>query len=245
MFPHFILLAVGFAAFLPDVLLSSCDETCADKPVFTPSSVVVKHGDPTNATCLVCKSCPDKLFGLEKSVGDHSTKGPTILWSVAKMTEWDPSPKCYYNAGAQRCCSTLPVTVYKPPDHVTFSSDFASDQMIEGQLYTLSCTVEQVAPVERVRVTFYRGSVPLGPAVSVSRPQKTPATEVYMINITASKEDNNSEYWCEAKLDLGLEGPRAPPVVRSKRVMATVSSNCLALVPSVGVWVTLAVLSLL
>lgn len=88
------------------------DDSCADKPVFTPSRLVVKYGDPTSATCLVCQSCPDKLFGLEKSVGSHSTKGPTVLWSVSNMTEWEPSPKCYYNSDAHKCCSTLPVTVY-------------------------------------------------------------------------------------------------------------------------------------
>lgn len=120
-----------------------------------------------------------------------------------------------------------------------------SAQMVEGQRYQLSCTVERVAPVERVRVTFYRGAEPLGPPVSVTNPRKTPATQVYTANITPTKEDDKSAYWCQAELDLGPRGPRAPPVVKSRRLIATVNSNCLPLLPSVAVCLVISVLALL
>ena len=91
------------------------DVNCADKPVFTPSRLVVKFGDPTSATCLVCQhTCPNNLYGLEIPVGNATKNGTTISWEIDSLTEWDTSPMCYYTDNdANQCCSTLPVTVYR------------------------------------------------------------------------------------------------------------------------------------
>lgn len=90
------------------------DEHCADKPVFTPPRLVVKHGDPTSATCSVCQStCRDDVFDVEKALGVLTKNGTTILWTVDRMTEWDTSALCFYrNASDYQCCSVLPVIAY-------------------------------------------------------------------------------------------------------------------------------------
>ncbi|XP_067441379.1 vascular cell adhesion protein 1-like isoform X2 [Thunnus thynnus] len=214
-------LAVSLLSSLHDFHVSSFDENCADKPVFTPSRLVVKFGDPTSATCLVCQhNCPNSLFGLKKSAGQNLIT--TILWKVDSLTEWDTSPECYYTgADNNHCCSTLPVTVYQPPKNVSFSFLNHAGPMTAGHPYTLQCHVQEVAPVGNLNVTFYRGQTELH-RIQSNNTEKTPMNETFTLDITPSKEDDGGQYWCEAKLDLGPEGPQTPPVVESGKLTATV-----------------------
>ncbi|XP_042280816.1 immunoglobulin superfamily member 10-like isoform X7 [Thunnus maccoyii] len=216
-------LAVSLLNSLHDFHVSSCDESCADKPLFTPSRLVVKFGDPTSATCSACQhTCPNDLYGLENSVGVRTKNGTTISWEVDSLTEWDISPMCYYtDNNDNQCCSTLPVTVYQPPKNVSFSFLNHAGLMTAGHPYTLQCHVQEVAPVGNLNVTFYRGQTELHRLQS-NNTEKTPVNETFTLDITPSKEDDGGQYWCEAKLDLGPEGPQTPPVVESGKLTATV-----------------------
>ncbi|XP_034400388.1 vascular cell adhesion protein 1-like isoform X2 [Cyclopterus lumpus] len=215
-------LVVFMMNFLRDFRVSSCDATCADKPVFTPSRLVVKFGDPTAASCSVCERCIDNIFNLESPVGLTSINGTTMFWTIERLTEWLTSPICYYNTDTDvQCCTILPITVYQPPDNVSVSFVDHTGPMFEGKQYTLQCTVEEVAPVENLTVTFYRGQTALGQLQSKNNNPK-PVTETFSLNITLSKEDNGVQYWCEAKLELGPYGPQLPPVETSQTITATV-----------------------
>lgn len=91
--------------------------------------------------------------------------------------------------------------------------------MFEGQ-YTLECTVQNVAPVENLTVTFYRGQTALSQVQSnTNKEEKKPVTQNFTLNIKTSKEDDGVQYWCEAKLELEIQ---LPPVVRSQNITATV-----------------------
>uniref|UniRef100_A0A8C2WDY2 Ig-like domain-containing protein n=1 Tax=Cyclopterus lumpus TaxID=8103 RepID=A0A8C2WDY2_CYCLU len=196
--------------------------TCADYPVFTPSILVVKFGDPTAASCSVCERCIDNIFNLESPVGLTSINGTTMFWTVERLTKWLTSPICYYNTDTDvQCCTILPITVYQPPDNVSVSFVDHTAPMFEGKQYTLQCTVEEVAPVKNLLVTFYRGQTALGQLQSKNNNPK-PVTETFSLNITLSKEDNGVQYWCEAKLELGPYGPQLPPVETSQTITATV-----------------------
>ncbi|XP_037621009.1 vascular cell adhesion protein 1-like isoform X2 [Sebastes umbrosus] len=224
MFFRFILLVVSLMSFLCSFLVSSCDENCADKPVFTPSRLVVKFGDPASASCSVCQhACLGNKFEVESPVGDSTKNGTTVSWRVDRLTEWRISPICYYNDNTtnDNCCTYLPVTVYQPPDNVSISFVDLTGPMFEGHQYTLQCTVQHVAPVQNLTVTFYRGQTALGQRLS-NNPVNKPVTEIFTLNITTSKEDDGAQFWCDAKLELGPEEPQLPPVVMSQNITAIV-----------------------
>ncbi|XP_025764048.1 intercellular adhesion molecule 1 isoform X2 [Oreochromis niloticus] len=197
--------------------------SCTEFPVFTPSALVVKYGDPANVTCVVCqKDCSGDASGLEHAMGKVTQNGTTMFWTVDRLTEWDIFVMCYYNTDAgDHCSSTVNITIYQPPESVSISFVNHTGMMFENQLYTLQCSVQNVAPVQSLTVTFYRGNTALGHLQSNSE-QKKPVNETFTLNITPSREDDGAQYWCETKLELGPAGPQRPPVVTSEKLPAIV-----------------------
>uniref|UniRef100_A0A096M6X1 Ig-like domain-containing protein n=1 Tax=Poecilia formosa TaxID=48698 RepID=A0A096M6X1_POEFO len=258
--------------------VSSCDYSCPDKPVITPSRLVVKFGDPASATCVACQQAclplDDSVISMEASLGTPDVNGTIVTWTVDRMTEWELTPKCYYSDSANhQCCTGLSVTVYsklinvakhfrelslsivvtievfyvlhfqheccclmllivtiisifilfsspEPPETVSFSLN-PSEPLTEGSKVTLQCDVLNVAPVANLIVTFYRGQTPLGQVKSNDATEE-PVSETFSLSYNTRKEDDGVQFWCEAKLELGAEGPQPPLVVKSEEVTATV-----------------------
>ncbi|XP_029993129.1 intercellular adhesion molecule 1-like isoform X2 [Sphaeramia orbicularis] len=179
--------------------------TCEDPPVFSPSHLVVKHGDPTTATCTVCKEkCHNKHMGLEKPLGTDSMNGTTITWTVDKMTEWDTFVMCYYNTESRQCSSSLPITVYQPPVRVSFNFVNHSGPMILGHTYIMQCSVEDVAPVGGLTVVFYKGETELN-ETKLDGEEKNPVTIAVLFQYHPVRGYHNWNYYCKATLQLGTE----------------------------------------
>uniref|UniRef100_A0A3B4FIV2 Ig-like domain-containing protein n=1 Tax=Pundamilia nyererei TaxID=303518 RepID=A0A3B4FIV2_9CICH len=191
------------------------DSSCTNNPVFTPPALIVKYGDPANATCVVCE------VGCHGNLSEYIT---TLFWTVDKLNEWETYVMCYYNTDAGDQCynSTLSINVYRkyPPESVSISFVNHTEMMFENQQYTLQCSVQNVAPVQSLNVTFYRGNTALGHLQSNSE-HKKPVNETFTLNITPSREDDGAQYWCETKLELRPAGPQPPPVVTSESVNVT------------------------
>ncbi|KAM4749994.1 intercellular adhesion molecule 1-like [Anableps anableps] len=226
MFSGHIFLVISFLNILRCVHVSACDFNCPDKPVLTPSRLVVKYGDPTSATCVACqKDClplEESVIDMEASVGNTAGNGITFTWTVNHMNEWDLTPKCFYTTtkNDEQCCTSLTVTVYQPPENVSIRLNHIGP-LTEGAEVTLQCSVLNVAPAENLTVTFYRGQTPLG-HMTTNNSAKKPVSETFSLSYNTSKEDNGAEFWCEAKLELGAEGPQPPLVVKSDSLTTTV-----------------------
>uniref|UniRef100_A0A3Q0TBI7 Ig-like domain-containing protein n=1 Tax=Amphilophus citrinellus TaxID=61819 RepID=A0A3Q0TBI7_AMPCI len=204
-------------------LLFLTDHSCTEYPVFTPSRLVVKYGDPANATCVACqKDCTKNHFDLEKAQGEVIKNGTTLLWTIDRLTEWDIFIMCYYNTDdGDQCTSMLELT---PPESVSISFVNHTGPMFEHQQYRLQCSVQDVAPVQNLTVTFYRGTKALGHLQSNSEEKKA-VNKTFTLDITASKDDDGALYWCEAKLELGSDGPQPPPVETTEKLTAAVQSS--------------------
>uniref|UniRef100_A0A3P9J5C4 Ig-like domain-containing protein n=1 Tax=Oryzias latipes TaxID=8090 RepID=A0A3P9J5C4_ORYLA len=197
--------------------------TCPNKPVFTPSSLVVKYGDPAFATCVACQSdCDESLANLE-AAGLKEKNGRTLKWKVNSLTEWKSDPICYnIDHNGTQCCSTLKVTLYQMPTNVSISVLNHSGPMLEKSRYDLVCEVQDVAPAENLTVTFYRGQTELGKAQFSRSTSRKPKNGSFSLSFKATKEDDGAQFSCGAKLELGPEGPQRPLVVRSQSLTATV-----------------------
>ncbi|XP_077935725.1 intercellular adhesion molecule 1 isoform X2 [Gasterosteus aculeatus] len=185
----------------------------------SPSTLVVRFGDPVTANCSVSQM-GFSLLGWKVSL---PTPEPTmdrfLVWRVDRITDWGIQPVCYALADTGgKCDITLPLTVYKPPQNVSISFVNLTGPMLEGRQYTLQCTVEDVAPVKDLRVTFYRGQTALGQPQSINTTVEKPVTQIFTLDISPGREEDEEEYWCEAKLELGLDGPKLPSVVTSQKV---------------------------
>lgn len=120
----------------------------------------------------------------------------------------------------QSLCSSL---LTELPDNVSIELVNHTGPMLEAHRYTLQCAVRDVAPVQNLTVTFYKGQKSLGSLKSTQhRNCKLPKTEIYTMDIMPSKEDDRAQYWCEAKLELEAAGEQRPLVVSSQTFTATV-----------------------
>ncbi|KAM6939479.1 intercellular adhesion molecule 2-like [Xenentodon cancila] len=211
---------------LLDFQVSGCDVNCTDKPKFSPSSLVVKHGDPASVTCAACqKNCIEDDVDLETPVGVTNKTGTTLSWTVKRTTLWHFKIQCYYRTNdGDQCCTKLPVTVYQPPENVSISLVNHTGPMLESRRFTLQCDVQNAAPLKDLNVTFYKGLTVLGhlKSTKTTKEEKEPANEQFTLDFSASKEDDGIQFWCEARLELGPDGPRIPPVVKSEKLTATV-----------------------
>ncbi|XP_029906348.1 intercellular adhesion molecule 1-like isoform X2 [Myripristis murdjan] len=199
---------------------SSKQERCP--LIITPSTLVVRFGDPATANCSGPQMTHSGLGWEVQQGAPDLTGGEFLVWRVDNLTVWSLKPMCYALVERGDCVTGLNLTVYKPPDLVSISYLNHTGPLIEGHVYTLQCTVENVAPVGSLSVTFYRGQEALGPPQSRNNSEKKPVTEIFTLNIKPTGEDQEGHYWCEAKLELGPEGPQPPPVVKSQNLTATV-----------------------
>ncbi|XP_031605054.1 intercellular adhesion molecule 1-like isoform X1 [Oreochromis aureus] len=184
----------------------------------SPSTVVVRFGDPVKANCSIQRM---GYFGIGWEVPlnpPNFTWQGFVVWSVEKMTDWTIKPVCFaLSEQGGPCYSNLTLIVYKPPDRVSITFLNHSESLFEG---TLQCHVTEVAPAENVLVTFYRGEKMLAQMHLNTSSEKKPVTQSFTLNIVFSKEDTEAQYWCEAKLELGPEGPQHLPVMASQRLFA-------------------------
>uniref|UniRef100_A0A672GA40 Ig-like domain-containing protein n=1 Tax=Salarias fasciatus TaxID=181472 RepID=A0A672GA40_SALFA len=199
-----------------------CDEDCADKPVFSPPSLVVQYGHSASVRCTACQqACQHEHTGMNISVGQPKKDGNLMLWKTEELLEWDVSATCYNtDHNGTRCCSHLPVTVYTSPRFIFLYLTEVIEDTPERTRYEVECSVIDAAPLENTVVTFYKEknhTVQTLGELKSKHSSRTPASEVFTLFVPKLPDDN-SLYWCEAKLDLGPEGPQPPVVFTSEKV---------------------------
>ncbi|KAK7167308.1 hypothetical protein R3I94_001637 [Phoxinus phoxinus] len=185
-----------------------------------PQRVVVKYGGPVSADCNT--SIQHKGMGWEASEGAvPMSKDSLVTWRVSELTEWDITPYCFINHNMDQCTVTLPVTIYKTPDSVSISTVNHNGPMMEGNQYELQCDVLNVAPAQNLTVNWYKGQTLVDQSI-FTETIKTPVNKASKLLIRPDRADDGAQYWCEAKLELGEEGPQPPPTAPSKTLKVEV-----------------------
>ncbi|TTP27307.1 hypothetical protein Baya_16051 [Bagarius yarrelli] len=90
---------------------------------------------------------------------------------------------------------------------------------MEGDNCLLQCNVQNVAPVQYLELTLYRQKFRQPFPVwhlNFNEFITTPVNKSIDILVHSSRNDDGAQYWCEAKLKLGPEGPQPLPVFKSQ-----------------------------
>lgn len=176
----------------------------------SPPKVVVRHGDSVSVNCSTSYRNIDGM-------GWEATKGSTgfvdgvnvVNWNVASLEDWTISPKCYINPhDIPQCLVTLPVTLYKPPDYVYISLLNHTDPVREGEKYQLQCEVKNVAPVQNLTVTWFKGNE-LIKSDHYNDSTRTPVNQSFTLSVIPSRYE--ARFKCVAQLNLDL-GPKTSPM---------------------------------
>ncbi|XP_030592530.1 intercellular adhesion molecule 1-like [Archocentrus centrarchus] len=187
----------------------------------TPSEIVVRFGDPVSINCSTSATYVVGMGWEAPFGGTGFEPPPAVIWRVEKVEEWTPSPSCYATLDDHSQCLVSPViTVYKPPDSVSVSAvDHSS--ILEGREYHLKCDINNVAPVQNLSVTWYRGKETVL-TQKFDEFSVTPVNKSSSLRVTAQRDHNGSVFRCEAELQLGPKGPELSPSVISAPYTAVV-----------------------
>uniref|UniRef100_A0A3B4G6C9 Ig-like domain-containing protein n=1 Tax=Pundamilia nyererei TaxID=303518 RepID=A0A3B4G6C9_9CICH len=173
----------------------------------TPSETVVKFGDPVSINCSTSVRYVQGMGWEAPFGGTGFERAPVVTWRVEKLEEWTPSPFCYVTLVNGSQCTVSPViTVYKTPDSVSVS-DMGHGSMVEGREYDLKCDVINVAPVQNLTVTWYRGNETVLTQM-FNDSTMTPVNVSSTLRISTLRDYNGLTFRCEAELHLRPKGPK-------------------------------------
>ncbi|KAL7826835.1 hypothetical protein AOLI_G00320440 [Acnodon oligacanthus] len=188
--------------------------------VLEPPSIVVEYGHGVSVNCHSSSNFTELTW---KSRPEHVNMSDdrTVTWKVDSLTEWGIQPECYMNLNDVQCNRALPLIIYKTPDRVSISTVDLSGPMIEGEQYKLQCDIQNVAPVELLTVSWFKGDTLLDKK-TFNDSIETPVNQSSTLQISPSRADDGAQYWCKAELDLGPQGTQHPAPVTSDPLNITV-----------------------
>uniref|UniRef100_A0A3Q3CD45 Ig-like domain-containing protein n=1 Tax=Haplochromis burtoni TaxID=8153 RepID=A0A3Q3CD45_HAPBU len=179
----------------------------------TPPRVVVRFGDSLSANCTSLSNHTDGM-GWESPFGgvDFTQGVSSLLFKIDSVPVWELEPMCYVNSrDGDQCVKSLPVTVYKMPDSVSLKNLRTVE---EGRQFVIQCDVVNVAPARNLSVVWHKGNKILS-SQTFEESSPSPVSKSSVITLTAHRDDDGAEIWCEAKLNLWPE-EQGPPPVRSE-----------------------------
>ncbi|XP_073510200.1 intercellular adhesion molecule 1-like [Phyllobates terribilis] len=110
---------------------------------------------------------------------------------------------CLYTVDGR--ASTTIVLAYALPSNVNINMETGLE---EGEEYTITCTVHEVAPLEYLTINVFRGEDVIDHKSYNGPHEEGKKTEKHNYTFTASRRDNHENFTCEAVLQLGSETKR-------------------------------------
>uniref|UniRef100_A0A8D2ZSM5 Ig-like domain-containing protein n=1 Tax=Scophthalmus maximus TaxID=52904 RepID=A0A8D2ZSM5_SCOMX len=188
-------------------LITSVHASCPIE--LSPPSVVVRYGDPVSVNCSTSEIQHGGM-GWEATQGGRSLEYNVqhLTWTVENLTDWPISPSCFLNMPNEQCSRKPKVVLYTFPENISIGSSSGPDGVMrEGHEYNITCLVHNVAPVQHLTVTWYKGDSPIS-RDTFDNGSKKPTDQPSVYSLTPTRRDNGATFRCEAQMDLGPEGPR-------------------------------------
>lgn len=205
--------------FIFGVLIASTGKpvNAACEVKLSPPRVAVKFGDSFTANCT-------SLYSEYAGIGWESTYGgvglqtgvSTVPFKIDNVKHWEIEPSCYVTLPNDvQCEELLPVTVYKIPDSVSITPPLSeASPMVEDKQYRIQCDIVNVAPARLLSVNWHKGDQIIYHE-NFTESTLSPVSKSSILTLTAKRDDDGSQIWCEAKLNLG-PGELKHPAVQSK-----------------------------
>ncbi|MCJ8746519.1 hypothetical protein PDJAM_G00142680 [Pangasius djambal] len=206
------------------VCLSACFilRDASEILVLEPSRLVVEYGAKASANCST--NVNHNGMGWEASQGpvDMVENAELLTWTVPELTHWDIKPICYINLEqGPQTEKNLSVTVYKLPDTLSISFKNCPGPVTEEETCRLQCDIQNVAPVRYLQVMWYKQQFRMK-TTHFTETTIIPVNKSINLMIQPSRDDDGAKYWCEARLELGPDGPQPPPTKKSDPLSITV-----------------------
>ncbi|KAE8283339.1 Hemicentin-1 [Larimichthys crocea] len=198
----FVRLFVGF-------LLSATGASCPIE--LNPPIVVLRYGHSVSINCSTSESKLDGM-GWEATQGGKSLQPVKHLtWTVEALTDWNISPVCYLNLSpdsqfTEQCSANPKVVLYTFPETISISPD-SDGALKEAEEYNFTCNIHNIAPVQSLTVTWYKGDTIIY-TDTFNNPSKKPVNQTSVLSFTPHRQDDGVTFRCEAHLDLQPEGPQ-------------------------------------
>ncbi|KAK2833281.1 hypothetical protein Q5P01_017170 [Channa striata] len=187
--------------------------------VMKPPVVVVGYGKPFSVNCTSLSNKTDGM-GWESSAGGTELRpGVTsVPLNIEAINQWSLEPTCYMNdKDGGQCSAKLPITVYKMPDLVTMSQPSPPWPMVEGEKYLVKCDVANVAPARNLTVQWYKSNK-MFHMEPFDETTLSPVNKTSVLHLTAHRDDDGTQIWCEANLNFYPFGPNFRSVTTKKEV---------------------------
>ncbi|XP_028267512.1 angiopoietin-related protein 6 isoform X2 [Parambassis ranga] len=188
----------------------------------SPAEIVVRFGDPLLITCNTSDARAVKIGWTDRLGVTEMNEPPSITWKVEQMKMWNFNPTCFVNWSDSQCGKRLDVTIYQTPDMVSVSA-LHLGPVVEGLQHNLTCDIYNVAPVHKLRVTWYRGKEVVLLETFEHWFSVTPVNVSSTLKVTPNRNDNGNVFRCEADLDLR-------PIVQPKSIHSAASASYTAVV---------------
>uniref|UniRef100_A0A8C7XGU8 Ig-like domain-containing protein n=1 Tax=Oryzias sinensis TaxID=183150 RepID=A0A8C7XGU8_9TELE len=200
----------------------------------SPSSVVVKYGDPVSVNCSSSQSDIEGI-GWESVGGTGLRKVTHLTWTIESLTEWGIKPMCYLTLlNGETCIADLDVILYCKfpfyllinffamtckeslttsssssafPENISISSSSLNGVMTEGETHTFTCDIPNVAPGQNLTVRWYKDDEFIFENI-LNSPILEPTNETFFYPFLPGRQDNRAIFRCEAFMDLGPNGPQ-------------------------------------
>ncbi|XP_066468796.1 intercellular adhesion molecule 5 [Tiliqua scincoides] len=170
-----------------------------------PQNPVVEHGGSLWLNCSTSCQEADARGDLETSlIKERRDNGTSwAAFQLVNITEWAPAPECFFSCDGAHKSVRANIMVYRIPKQVALD---LVPLLEAGTVYTLTCRIPNVAPIQNLTVMLSKGKEILHMKTFQNHTAPEASDVVVNHTINAQQTDHRKKVTCHTALDLRPEG---------------------------------------